>query len=290
MFKDKQKIIIVIAVVFFSVFIVSLILLIVGSAFSDTFDLLGIRLATLFVSFASFCSTSLFSFLIFNHNYTVKKTNDDANLRAELFREFQFSSNNYSIVDFINNMTIYKESERYINRFVCKNDLKFHMLESGLMDKNVCAEPNNYYYLSLRFPYHVVEGKMVANINFRKLVFERDDREYLFLPPDNSVSSAFLLYNEADKSNEAIINLILDKNSDFFRIGHVNVFSKIKISINTISLLGVEVKGTVELYFTNPEKKEKDGTNVYKINSSNFVIKELPKIKDNSHYKCTYSG
>jgi hypothetical protein len=51
-----------------------------------------------------------------------------------------------------------------------------------------------------------------------------------------------------------------------------------KIYINITSLLGVQVRGISELYFTNPEQIEGDGTNTYRINSSNFTLLKMPVV------------
>jgi len=56
------------------------------------------------------------------------------------------------------------------------------------------------------------------------------------------------------------------------------MFSKITVHMEIRSLLGVSVKGISELYFTNPEQIEGDGTNTYKINSANFTLSEMPRV------------
>jgi penicillin-binding protein-related factor A (putative recombinase) len=75
-----------------------------------------------------------------------------------------------------------------------------------------------------------------------------------------------------------IINLIVDKTSEFFDEHSINEFSKLKINIKITSLLGVEVKGVSELYFTNPETNDISGINSYWINASNFKLSEMPTI------------
>jgi hypothetical protein len=275
--NKKPRVVTIIVVVSIFVFIGSWIFLIFGDELASLYNVIGIRIATLFVSFAAFCSTTIFSYLIYNHNRTLRINNDDANKRAELFRELQFSSNNYSIIDFTNSMTIYKESARYIERFIHNKSLQFHMIEEKTIDSNVFEHPENYHFLSLRIPYHVVEGKLVAKISFDRLKFERCGVNYRFLTPRSfEESDAFLLYNEHTKSSDVIINLIVNKDSDFFTFGKINEFSKIKINMKITSLLGVVVEGVTELYFTNPERKEDDDSNTYKINSSNFTLISLP--------------
>ena len=87
-----------------------------------------------------------------------------------------------------------------------------------------------------------------------------------------------MLYNETTKRNNVIINLIVKKDSAFFVPEEINVFSKIKMDMTIVSLLGVGIHGLSELYFTNPVKIEGDLTNTYKINSSNFILKGMPFI------------
>lgn len=107
----------------------------------------------------------------------------------------------------------------------------------------------------------------------------RDEESFTFYPPNQEEESqAYILYNENTKRNNAIINLVVPKDSDFFISSQINDFSKITIKIGIISLLGVKVKGVVELYFTNPLQIEGNGSNTYKINSSNFTISEIPKV------------
>lgn len=275
-------------VLFFTalVFVISVLFLIFGRQLSMRFHVIGIRIATLFVTFASFTSTSVFSYLIFNHNKVMRENNADANKRAELFREMQFSSSNYSIVDFVDGMTIDRESTRYIDKYIGKGNLRFHMIEDSIDGDDVLKNPENYCFLTLKIPYRVVESKPVANIIFNKLTFERNSVKYRFLAPKSEGESfAFLLYNECYKSNNAIINLVVKKDSNFFSFDKINEFTKIKITLRINSLLGVEVKGVSELYFTNPERKDKDGGNTYKINSSIFLLGDMPKLSDFTHYK-----
>jgi len=52
-----------------------------------------------------------------------------------------------------------------------------------------------------------------------------------------------------------------------------------------ISLLGVVVDGSIELYFTNPEKIDKTGANKYRINSSQFELIGAPKLGEHKEYE-----
>ena len=261
--------------VFFSV----LTALIFGDQLNIMFDVIGIRIATLIVAFASFISSMLFSLLIYRHNRTVSKINDDTNRRAEMFRELQFASSNYSIIDFMDRMLLYDESSRYIEKFLQRSDFGFHLLEGDLTKATVLDNPNQFQFTSIKIPFRVIEGKVVASIAFEKLTFERNNRHYVFRCADGqSETKAHILYNENTKRNNVIINLITTKDSEFFLSSEINSFSKIKIYMSVKSLLGVQTKGVSELYFTNPEQIEGNGTNTYKINSSNFSLTEPPKI------------
>ncbi len=275
--KKPNNIIIVMMILSIVVFTISFILLMIGDYLEQTFNVIGIRVATLFVAFSSFCSSTLFSLLILLHNKTVSKINDDNNQRAELFRELQFASTNYSIIEFMDRMLIYDESQRYIDRFLKRRTMDYHMMEANISEEDVYNNPLKYSFISIRIPFRVLEGKMVSSITFTKLKFEREDQIYEFYSGSGlEESKVFILYNEQTKRNNVIINLITPIGSSFFNKKDVNIFSKIKIYINITSLLGVEVRGISELYFTNPEQIEGDGTNTYRINSSNFGLLAMP--------------
>lgn len=277
--KEQKIILIVIGISGTIVFILSLLMLIYGDNLDRLFNVIGIRVAAIFIAFATFLSSMLFSLLILLHNKTTVKINDDTNRRAELFRELQFASTNYSIIDFIDRMLIYPESERYVERLISQKNMTFHMIEQGLDPNDIYQNPDQYQFLSIRIPFRVIEGKIVSAITFDKLRFERDGVDYEFLPPEKgSESRAFLLYNDVSKRNNTIMNLVMSKTSSFYVSNKVNQFTKIKIYINITSLLGVKVKGNSELFFTNPEQIEGNNTNTYSIHSSNFLITERPKI------------
>ncbi len=261
------------------VFALAFLALVFGDQLDRQYNVIGIRVATLIVAFASFGSSSLFSMLILMHNKTVTKMNDDTNRRAELFRELQFASSNYSIIEFMDRMLIYPESSRYVERFIHRGSSMFHMLEHNISEQHLYDHPEEYLYLSLKIPFRVIEGKTVSTITFDRLKFERDTYDYLFVTPKSlNESRCFLLYNEFTKRNNVIINIVIPKTSDFYDLSSINVFSKIKIHMNITSLLGVKVKGVSELYFTNPQQIEGDGTNTYKINSANFTLIDMPTV------------
>lgn len=277
--KETKIIFYLIIITGLIVFIISLMMLYAGDTLDALFNVIGIRVVALFLSFASFLSSMLFSLLILMHNKTVVKINDDTNRRAELFRELSFASSNYSIIDFVDRMLLYNESNRYIERLLSSKTTQFHMLEEGIDSKDVFINPQKYDFISMKIPFKVIEGKLVSSITFDKLCFERDGSDFRFFPEvKTDEARAFILYNERTKRNNVIINLVTLKESKFYQPDEINRYSKIKIYINIYSLLGVKVKGNSELYFTNPEQIEGDHTNTYSINSSNFLITEGPKI------------
>ena len=116
--KESKLIFSVIIITGIIVFSLSLVMLYAGDQLDQLFNVIGIRVVALFLAFASFLSSMLFSLLILLHNKTTVKINDDTNKRAELFRELQFASANYSIIDFIDRMLLYKESDRYIDKMI----------------------------------------------------------------------------------------------------------------------------------------------------------------------------
>lgn len=282
--KERNIILIIIGFSGTIVLALSIIMLFAGDDLDRMFNVIGIRIAAIFIAFAAFLSSMLFSLLILLHNRTAVRMNDDTNRRGELFREQQFASSNYSIIDFMDRMLIYSESERYVDNVVKKQHLEFHMIEDGINAVDIFDNPDQYRFVSIRIPFKILEGKFVSSITFDKLRFERERVNFEFLPPlKDTESRAFILYNEQTKRNNIIVNLIMKKNSSFYTQEQVNSFTKIKIYMNITSILSVKVKGNSELYFTNPEQIEGDGTNTYKINSSNFMITELPKIVDYLH-------
>lgn len=281
----KYKNYVIIIVIGIIVFGLSFLSLVFGDFLAATYDVIGIRIATLFVAYASFISSMTFSFLVYYHNRTVSRLNDDTNKRAELFRELQFASSNYSIIEFMDRMLIYNESERYVERLINTGNTSFHMFEENINFDDVRIHPENYRFISVRIPFRVVEGKTVSHISFDRLTFERDMTKFRFLTPENQKESrVFILYNELTKRNNVIINLVFSKDSPFMQDNQNYYFTKIKVIINISSILGVRVKGISELYFTHPEQIEFEGSKTYKINSSNFTLIEMPKIEELGDY------
>lgn len=276
--KYETRLAIILLIVSICVLSLSVLFLILGDELAIMFDVIGIRIAALFISFAAFCSTSAFSYLIYRHNKTISRVNDDINKRAESFRELQFVSSNYSIIEFKDRMLMYPESDRYINKYIKQHNMDYHLFASDINYYDVIANPENYDFITLKIPFEVVEGKVVANIKINKLRFERDGVNYYFASNDDSKESiAFILYDEYAKQKNMIVNLVVAKHSDFYNYNQINNFSKLKIYIKITSLLGVEVKGVSELYFTIPEDTNL-GINIYLINAFYFRLSDMPVI------------
>lgn len=272
-------------VILLVVFVFSIVALIFSYELNSMMDVIGIRIAVLIVAFASFGSSTLFSLLIYSHNRTITRINDDSNRRAELFRELQFASSNYSIIEFSERMLITKERPNYVSLLTKNKTPSYHMIEeyngiTEIKDNNY----DNYRYYTIRIPFKVIEGKMISKLTLEKIRFERDDEVYIFNPNNEKTETqAYILYNEYTKRNNLIMNVVTNKDSNFFSDNETNKFSKIKIFTNITSLLGVKVKGLNELYFTNPDTTEGNGINSYYINSSNFTLLQRPMIENLSY-------
>lgn len=252
------------------VFILSFLSLIYAEWLESKIAVVGIRIAVLIVSFAAFGASAIFSMMVYKHNITVSKINDDNNRRSELFRELQFASDNYSIIEFNDRMLISPESEWYIKRFHDKDIPSFH-----LVDENIDVNEKLSFY-TIRIPYELVEGKTAGRIEISSIKFERSSEIFNFIPMDHEdKTSAFLLYNDKTKRNNMIVNIVFNESSNFFS-EKLNLFSKIKLKVTVSSILGVSINGVSELYFTNPTQTEGQGLHTYKINSSTFITTSLP--------------
>lgn len=275
----KVKVFQILIILLSIVFIISTVTLFFGEYLAAQFDVIGIRIAALILSFASFSSSTLFSLLVYSHNKTVTRINDDTNNRAELFRDLQFASNNYSIIEFTDRMLVSKERDNYIERLLKGKKPNFHLVDDR--ENNVINYPETmeyYNYFTIRIPFRVIEGKMVSNISINELRFDKDNEAFRFYPNnDEDAAQAFILNNELTKRSNMIINIAVRKGSNFFDIKDVNIFSKIKLYLNITSLLGVNIRGLIELYFTNPSHDQED-KHSYKINSSNFKLLSSPTI------------
>ncbi|MDR2867041.1 MAG: hypothetical protein LBV55_00045 [Acholeplasmatales bacterium] len=243
----------------------------------------GARIATIVVAFATFVAQSMFSFLIYLNNRAISKSNVDANLRAQAFQELQFISSNYSIIEFNDRMLLSIENDRYVNKLIKEENDEFHMLQDHINILDVYENPANYRYITVRIPFALLEGKLTSSIRLERITFERDLQKYRFVFSNRKEEEAFLLFNEYTRRRNMIINLIFNRETDFFNLNEISNFSKIKIRLSVISVLGVKIKGISELYFTNPVQIEGDLSNTYKITSSIFTMTESPKLLDSTN-------
>ncbi|MCL1901943.1 MAG: hypothetical protein FWG51_06075 [Firmicutes bacterium] len=267
--------------------IISVVVTIIVGETSNTLTIVSI-----IVSFASFIATSFFSISIYNHNTSLRSQNDEirrqtntVSRRGELFRNLQFIAGNYSIIDFVDHVLMYDESDRYIKRLTETNDFTFYLFESGIEKESVLSDIKNYGFVTVKIPIKIVEGKAINKISIHKIKFIKDTGTYNLTPSENETANALILYNENDHRQEAVINLIVKKNSELYNLGELNLYQKIKITLTMESLLNVAISGSVELYFTNPEKIEKSGANKYKINSSQFQLIGKPKLNIGREYE-----
>lgn len=252
------------------VFILSFVSLIFADWLAAKIDVIGIRIAVLIVSFAAFVASAIFSMMVYQHNLTVTRINDDNNRRSELFRELQFVSSNYSIIEFNDRMLISPESTRYMTKYHKKDTPSFHLVDKEL-------DPNaEIVFCTIRIPFKLVEGKSPGRIELTQLKFEKGEERFLFEPMEHEQSTrTYLLFNEKTKRWNMIVNIVFNKSSNFFN-EEINVFSKIKIQLTVSSVLGVSIDGNSELFFTNPTQAEGKGLHTYKINTSNFITAKLP--------------
>jgi len=237
------------------------------------------------VSLASFIATSFFSILIYNHNLTMREQNEEIRRqtkaeakRGELFRNLQFMAGNYSIIDFVDHMLMYDEFDRYTKRLIESNDFSFYLLEQNLEKENVVSDVNNFKFITVRIPIQLIEGKVINKVTIHKMKFVKDTETYIFSPGEGIPANALIIYNTNDQRFESIINLVMKKESDFYKDGEINLYKNIKITLSMESVLNVVVTGVIELYFTNPEKIEKSGASKYKINSSQIQLIGRPRL------------
>jgi len=247
---------------------------------------------TVVVSFSSFLATLFFGISIYKHNASMREINNElrrqtnsVNRRAEAFRNLQFVASNYTIVDFVDCITIYPEYENYLIKLRDTKAFDFYLLEQGVRKEDVIEKFGNYMYLSVRIPFKIAEGKTIGKLTFKRFKFTKAADSHRFAPASDGLGKALLLYNESAKRQEAVINLVMSKDSKFYSLNELNQFEKIKIDLEMESLLGVIVRGSIELYFTNPEKLEKTGASKYRINSSQFELVGTPKLAASKEYE-----
>ena len=267
-----------------TVFLVLIVAFIVGQVSGEFAKGSTFPLISAITSFAAFIVQSLFSFSVLKHNAMVrdmsdevKKSTDDINARAESFRTLQFIADNYSVVEFADYMLLYEESERYTAILKKTKDFTVYLREDNVDEKDIFEHFDDYQFLTVKIPFTAIEGKTIGKIKFSRFKFVKDCGDHRFVSCGGPADS-LILYNETDKRSEVVVNLIVNKTSGFYAADKVIPFLKIKISLTMQSLLGVAVKGWIELYFTNPRKLEESGANKYKILSSHFEISGLPTL------------
>ena len=250
-----------------------------GFVNSATFPLVGAVTA-----FAAFAVQALFSFTIIKYNAVNREFNEElklqntaADARAEQLSTLQFISANYTVVDFVDYMLIYAEPERYVNIVKKAKDFSLYMREYNIDESDVTENFSDYKFVTVKIPIAIIEGKSINKIRFSRFKFTKEDGDHRFVPC-GTFTDSLILYSETDKRQEIVVNLVMRKSSEFFKAGAVIPFLKIKIGLSMCSLLGVEVKGNIELYFTNPEKLEASGANKYRIISSHFEVSGFPRL------------
>ena len=277
-------------IVWIAVLVALVVAFIVAQTLGDRIQSTTFPLLSTITAFAAFITQSIFSFAIIrynainrNLNEEMKKTGDDINARSEAFREMQFIAANYTVIDFVDSMLIYEESERYIKKLLRARDFSFYLKEDGIDETDIFENFNDYAFVSVRIPIKLIEGKTIGAIRFSRFKFTTEEMGHIFVPCANcDAADCLILHNEITGMDEAVVNLIAKASSDFFIPGAVLPFLSMKIDSVMQSLLGVEIKGKTQLYFTNPEKLEKSGANKYKINSSHFVIIGKPALLENT--------
>jgi len=171
---------------------------------------------SILINFSTFVATSFFSISIYNHNAAARELNHEmrnqtnsVNKRAENFRNLQFVASNYTIIDFVDCMTLYPEYDIYREKLHDTQAFDFYLLEQGLEKKTVIDNFNDYCFITARMPLKIVEGKSVGKIVFKRFKFMKESEAFRFLPAEDTVSKALLLYNETEHRQEALINLVM---------------------------------------------------------------------------------
>lgn len=270
----KKKGFVFLLITLILVFILAVFSLIYAEWLESKIAVVGIRIAVLVVTFAAFGASAIFSMMVYRHNLTVSKINDDNNKRSELFRELQFASSNYSIIEFNDRMLISPESSWYVPKYYEADTPSFHLVAKDL-------DPNaKLAFYTVRIPFRVVEGKTTGRIELKNIKFEKGREAFIFEPMHHEkLARTYLLHNEKTKRSNMIINIVFNKSSNFFN-EELNLFTKIKLTLTVSSILGVSIMGQSELYFTNPTQTEGQGLHTYKINSSNFITSSTPYIDE----------
>lgn len=283
-FNPIRPMLIVWATVFLIAVVVFIVSQLAGGESGKIIEAPTFQILSVILSFATFVMTTFFSFLILGHNKEVremnitnKKENDDANARAEQFRELSYASTNYSVVEFVDHMAMYEEYKRYKDRLISTRDFAFYLREESINHNDILENFEKYDFLTIKIPFRIMEGKRVTTVRIERFLFTKNEKDYNFVPCSED-NRAMMLQDEANNRSAISVNLIIEKESEFYVPGKVSEFSKMRINLSMFSLLGVVVSGWMELYFTNPQKREKDGASIYMINSSRFRIAGLPGV------------
>lgn len=276
--KRKINMIWPIVAVWGVVFVVCIVVFVIGEPMAEgVLRMPNYRMLTIILAFATFVMTTLFSFLILSHNMNTRHMSAETTKSAEEFRELQFVSSNYTVIDFRGEMQLYEQYGTYTSALKATMNFNFYLRQDSIEMKDVIENFDDYAFLSVKLPYRVVEGKTLSGVRISRFRFTRDNAIYRFVPCAGGINT-FVLHDDSGKDSVVVVNLIIKKDGDFYSRDAVTPFRKIKLNLSMCSLLGVEVSGWTELYFTNPRKLEKDGTNLYKINSSQFKISGLPTL------------
>ncbi|MCL2846654.1 MAG: hypothetical protein FWE38_03100 [Firmicutes bacterium] len=231
--------------------------------------------------------SAIFSLLLIRQSEVNRKNSDDINARAEAFRNFQFVASNRTIIEFHDYMLMFRTSERYTERLKQRMDFKFFMRHNGINMDDVRADISAYSILTVKFPMKVIVGDVIGAVKFINFRLDKEDGIHNFVPCCDDFQG-LILWNEEKQRQEITVNLILPKGSGFYNEQTITPFHKIRIFLSMHSLMGVVVKGWTELYFTNPQKRERDGANKYMISSSQFKISGLPELEENITQKSTH--
>jgi hypothetical protein len=278
--ENKKLFIFIIGIVTLCLSILLIFIIFDGVISKQFYDTYPARILPAIIAFFSFLAQSIFNVLIITQNKNMWNANQDANKRAEVFRDQQFIASNYSIIEFMDRMLMSVENKLYIEKYIGSKRGDFHMILNSINSTQLFDNEDVYQFVSIRIPFQIIEGKTISHISVRKITFQRNEQRYVFRSIRGSETSGFIIFNGITKRQNLIMNLIVNKDNDFFRLEEVSPFSRIKIELTATSILGVSVPGTMELYFKNPDQIELDYSNSYKITSSIFLISDHPVIED----------
>ncbi|MCL2851102.1 MAG: hypothetical protein FWE01_01940 [Firmicutes bacterium] len=261
--------------------VITVVTIFIVSALLPSLDLIATPTARLLANILSLgvmIQSAIFSMLLIRQAEVNRKNSDNLNAKAESFRNFQFIVSNRTTVEFHAHMSISRASQRYVALLKENLDFKFYMRHNGVDFEHVKANLDEYSFLTVRIPLKLVVGDELGAVKFMNFSLDREGETHTFIPCCEDYQG-LILWNEEKQRREVSVNLILPKGSGFYNEKTVTPFSKIKIFLSMHSTLGVVVRGWTELYFTNPLKRERDGSNKYHISSSQFKISGLPELE-----------